>query len=97
MKKVKMMLLSLLVLAVVGGTLAFKAKFNRTFCFTDSTQNGAGEWVCPENPVCAELINSTTQGGFGNAITSCVSLKPLGGNCNDVGCPIIRTLKRDFQ
>ncbi len=32
MKRVKMMLLSLLVLSVVGGAMAFKAKFDHTYC-----------------------------------------------------------------
>ena len=36
MKKVKIMLLSLALFAVVGGALAFKAKFNRTWCVTNA-------------------------------------------------------------
>ena len=47
MKKVKMMLLSLSLVAVVGGTLAFKARFDQAFC-TASPQNGA----CPSVLAC---------------------------------------------
>jgi len=34
MKKLKFMLLSFALLAVVGGALAFKAKFNERYCYT---------------------------------------------------------------
>ena len=36
MKKIKMMLLSLALFAVVGGALAFKAKYHLTFCTADA-------------------------------------------------------------
>ena len=39
MQKVKMMLLSLALFAVVGGALAFKAKFTNTWCTTDAYQD----------------------------------------------------------
>ena len=45
MKKVKFMLLSLALIAVVGGALAFKAKFSTTFCTTFARQN-AGNYFC---------------------------------------------------
>jgi hypothetical protein len=37
MKKIKFMLMSLALLAVVGGALAFKAKYTSTFCTTLAT------------------------------------------------------------
>ena len=37
MKNVKMMLLSLALFAVVGGALAFKAKFKTNYCTTTAT------------------------------------------------------------
>ena len=38
MKKIKFMLLSLAVLAVVGGTLAFKARYLQDWCSTTAAQ-----------------------------------------------------------
>ena len=38
MKKIKFMLFSLALLAVVGGTLAFKAKYNVRFCTTKAAK-----------------------------------------------------------
>ena len=54
MKKIKMMLLSFALLAVVGGALAFKAKFNQQMCYRITTGAGA-------NPICPlRLTTSTT-------------------------------------
>lgn len=58
MKRVKMMLLSLLVLGVVAGSLAFKAKFNSDYCISPvrivsgaftCAAAGGGNVTCP-NP-----------------------------------------------
>lgn len=46
MKKIKIMLLSFALLAVVGGALAFKAKFNQPICYTTTTVSGD---FCEEN------------------------------------------------
>ena len=60
MKKVKIMLLSLALFAVVGAALAFKAKFNVKYCTTATVQI-AGVWKCPVSGKCPNLlINSTT-------------------------------------
>ncbi len=56
MKKIKIMLLSLLVLGVVGGAMAFKAKFYSVLCTTPvrivngvhvCTAIGGGALTCP--------------------------------------------------
>jgi hypothetical protein len=49
MKKVKIMLMAIAVLAVVGGALAFKANFNETFCTMNPIEDpttAVGD-VCP--------------------------------------------------
>jgi len=84
MKKVKIMLLSLLVLAVAGGAMAFNAKFSNSFC-TIATVNG----VCPTNPSSCPIVKKvklttaigtpvcyTSDLGAGNCagITSCTFL-----------------------
>lgn len=45
MKKVKIMLMSMAILAIVGGALAFKAKFTTEFCTLTTTTGGA--LTCP--------------------------------------------------
>lgn len=47
MKKVKLMLLSLSILAVVGGALAFTAKTGTTYCTADVDSNGNCPAICP--------------------------------------------------
>jgi hypothetical protein len=61
MKKLKIMLLSLALFAVVGGALAFKAKFSRDFCVTEVTGSAiCSEQVCP-NPLPDQTIVLTGQ------------------------------------
>lgn len=97
MKKIKIMLLSLLLLAVVGGVLAFKAKFVRTYCTTLPIANGSGQLVCPTTTICPEMLNSTSIGGFGTAVTLCVTQKPFGVNCNQISaCTTLVSLKRNI-
>lgn len=55
MKKIRIMLLSLAVLAVVGGALAFKAKGSLQLC-TSLPING----VCPANQTCPNFVGATT-------------------------------------
>lgn len=58
MKKVKVMLLSLLVFAVVGGALAFKAKFDQEFCTAPAVALGGGVFVCPV--FCPNYVQNST-------------------------------------
>jgi hypothetical protein len=47
MKKLKIMLLSFAILAIVGSALAFKVAFQNTiYCTTDTNNQGVGENVC---------------------------------------------------
>lgn len=85
MKKVKIMLLSLLVLGVVGGVMAFKAKFNADLCTTPVRILPNGAYVCT-NVVglpltCPNLIlNVTTQ--FPTEINAwCTTLADVSGDC----------------
>jgi hypothetical protein len=48
MKKIKFMLMSLALVAVVGGALAFKAKFDQTFCTTNAIQQANGVFTCSD-------------------------------------------------
>ncbi|THU39498.1 hypothetical protein FAM09_13420 [Niastella caeni] len=65
MKKIKIMLFSLALIAVVGGALAFKAKFVEEYC-TTTTLNGTcsynGPTGAPRPLTCTDVIieNSTT-------------------------------------
>ena len=65
MKKIKFMLLSLALLAVVGGALAFKAKYIETFCTTNARALPVG-YTCKDAqniPLkCpTKIINRTTK------------------------------------
>lgn len=59
MKKVRIMLMSLLLLAVVGGALAFKVKFDVEYC-TAAATNG----TCPSGKLCPNYaIDKTISDG----------------------------------
>ncbi|WP_315815279.1 hypothetical protein [Paraflavitalea speifideaquila] len=78
MKKLKIMLMSLALFAIVGGALAFKAKFVTDFCTT--TPGIAGN--CPSGLKCPNLrIDQaiTDQGGVG---PFCTAIPPNGCNPN---------------
>ena len=70
MKKIKVMLLSFALLAVVGGALAFKAKFNLPMCYRITTGAGA-------NPVCpTRLTTSTTTDVVADALDIYYTTEP---------------------
>jgi hypothetical protein len=61
MKRVKIMLLSLSLLAVVGGALAFKAKFLSPICYTDVYNIALGKTTCPTpKGVKSDILKNTT-------------------------------------
>lgn len=97
MKKVKIMLLSLLVLAVVGGALAFNAnaKFERSYCTTPPWQDASGQLFCTTNPgSCPLLIEKTTTSGIGQLLCTTT---PVGGSCVGVAnCTISSKIKTDL-
>lgn len=64
MKRIKIMLLSIALLAVVGGALAFKAKFNTSYCYTTSTFVEGEGFTCLTSVELEELgrfCSTTTQ------------------------------------
>jgi hypothetical protein len=65
MKKVKFMLLSLALVAVVGGALAFKAKTAHRFCSTIAHNVGGVSTCKVDNVVlkCPDFISKATIGG----------------------------------
>lgn len=69
MKKVKIMLMSILLLAVVGGALAFKAKYTADFCTTLARQSGSNFFCTNASGAaltCPNLVeNKTTDGTSG--------------------------------
>jgi len=79
MKRAKIMLTAVAVLAVVGGALAFKAntKFTKTYCILTTVNNPSG---------------GTCTGQFVNSKTSTTGSrywyieKPTGQNCNTQSC-----------
>jgi hypothetical protein len=69
MKRIKIMLLSLTLLAVVGGALAFKAKFSNPICYTDVYNIALGKTSCPtpkgvkNDPLKNKTFHTTTVNG----------------------------------
>ena len=64
MKRAKIMLMSIAVLATVGTALAFKVakKGDFTYCYLQTTVNpGAGQGACPNTITKALAIDGTTQ------------------------------------
>jgi hypothetical protein len=86
MKKIQFMLMSLALLAVVGGALAFKAKYTSSFCFTTATQvSGQSSCTYIENQIAKTLrcpnkaINSATDGTDLDAAFYCTTPQVLVG------------------
>ena len=84
MKKVKIMLTAITVLAVVGGALAFKAKKFSNICYFSSTQahSGNGDY-CLFNTA-ADLFDT---GGSGDLQFATTVAKPIGG-CAAILTPV---------
>jgi hypothetical protein len=96
MKRIKIMLLSLALFAVVGGALAFKAKFTKTFCTTNAILN-AGVYTCidPANNkvlTCpTKVVLSTTDPTPGATPAFCTTTVNALGQCPGVDCAQIPT------
>lgn len=89
MKKVKIMLMSLLVLAIAGGALAFKAKFLNEYCWA-ATVDVDGIPSCPTNGMNARIcqilifdVETTTASGIN---FSCTTTPLIVGSGQD-RCP----------
>ena len=89
MKKVKMMLLSLSLVAVVGGALAFKATYTTPFCTAALPENEICDIACP-NPVAS---TSTSNVQFP---VVCTANPAPGGGCSGVQCVASTRLKSDL-
>ena len=92
MKKLKMMLLSLALLAIVAGALAFKAIFYDDICVTKAKQNAHGAWTCidPTDPLshnlfCPDLVHSSITVGEAFATTYCTT-PSFNGGCLNIRC-----------
>jgi hypothetical protein len=88
MKKVKIMLMSLAIIAVVGGALAFKAKHNSsTFCTTLAVQVN-GVFTCTDAlgiPLtCPTSIELSTTDVPNSAQPVCTTDRPAGQACDNV-------------
>lgn len=87
MKRIKIMLMSLLVFAVAGGALSFKVKFMECYCTTLARQVGQS-FVCTyvngQNLFCPNpaLNRTLTNQGIPVCTTPC----PLDKDCQDVRC-----------
>jgi hypothetical protein len=75
MKKVKLMLLSLSVLAVVGGALAFTAKTGSKFCVVPTTSSS----LCPAN--CPNYISITDPIKSTDFVCTTITTGTLGSEC----------------
>jgi hypothetical protein len=104
MKKVRIMLLAIAVIAIAGGTLAFKAKFSiPKICYTATFTDAAGVPTCtdpdindPETRTCSleDLGVLTSTAAALNYVPVCTTLT-VQGNCptNKTGnqCGVIFT------
>lgn len=81
MKKLKVLLLSFTIVAVVGAALAFKAKDTNSYC-TAPTDPGATP--CPTTKSCPNLITNQkicTSGTF-----VCTANPGVDGSCSGINC-----------
>jgi hypothetical protein len=88
MKKIKFMLLSLALVAVVGGALAFKARYHVPICTTFAQRaNAASPWTCQiagqDILTCPDPI-ATTVDEPGTDRPVCTTLQ-VNGTCGAVG------------
>jgi hypothetical protein len=102
MKNVKIMLMSLALLAVAGGVLAFKAKFTRKYCttiavFSDDQQKYTCPIVAPPSgDACPLLAGSTTTVDPGLIVCTTITNGVVASPCaNVVNCNVVTTVKTD--
>ncbi|NII25836.1 hypothetical protein HB364_12125 [Pseudoflavitalea sp. X16] len=77
MKKIKFMLLSLSLVAVVGGALAFKAKFDGSYCVAGLPAVGTCGQVGKFCPNEIDFVTMTNAGGD----FFCTTTPDANGNC----------------
>ena len=92
MKKIKIMLLSLALFAVVGGALAFKAKFQSDWCIVPLYGNGFTCTTLFQGD--AFITGCADEGNYGNGVfvLSCTTLPdPVIGCATE--CPILNWVR----
>jgi hypothetical protein len=96
MKKVKIMLLSLALIAVVGGALAFKAKFDVPYCTTTSHPI----WTCTDGSVQAIVTKCAIEPSMNYTTTNdsqfpfyCYTISNGVDACDKQRCPVTSSLK----
>jgi len=91
MKKVKIMLLSMALFAVLGGVLAFKAKFLKLYCTTDLPSGLAcSEVICPVLTMSTTALATTFK-----CYTTPVPNVPNNKKCFDLSCISSAQLRPD--
>jgi hypothetical protein len=60
MKKVKIMLMSMAVIAIIGGALAFKAKYTQAFCTLTGIELPSGGYTYDTQADCVSVLNVET-------------------------------------
>jgi hypothetical protein len=99
MRRIKFMLLSLAMFAVVGGALAFKAKYLVSYCTADpfSINN---QWTCTDTRVIPSLkvscTNPPTLSTTEGAVNVFCTTTPQAGNVCTTYCTETTSLKIDF-
>lgn len=79
MKRVKIMLMSLTLLAIVGGALAFKAKFQaEPYCTTYTTSIGSNHGNLTS---CPSIDDWSTTDVIDDFVTTYYTTLPDGGDC----------------
>lgn len=95
MKKLRIMLLSLVVLAAVGGALAFKAKFDTQYCTTLPIEV-AGQLTCPADiGICKTTLSTTTTDVNFNKFCTTITNGNPAAPCAGRSCPNLSRLKND--
>jgi hypothetical protein len=93
MKKIKFMLLSLALVAVVGGALAFKARYHTTFCTTFATRVDADHpWTCQIEGqavlTCPTITTTTVAAPVNDQIQPVCTTILKNGTCGNSGSPL---------
>jgi hypothetical protein len=106
MQKVKMMLLSLALFAVVGGALAFKAKFHSTYCtvaaYFDSNLPApyycsfdTGGGVITTTQCASEVLASTTDPTGAQKVCTTITNGNAQSPCSPLNCNVLSSIKKD--
>ena len=89
------MLLSLLILAVAGGTMAFKVKFSDQFCTTVAQQDPTANYFCASAIFACPLLKNVMPTNNPSVIPVCTTSTSgiVGAECvGKVDCTILTRL-----